>query len=46
MSFFKPYVDELLIPQLKEIIDLYDVEGVWIDGDCWAAKLDWSEEAK
>jgi len=46
VSFFKPYVDKLLILQLKEIIDLYDVEGAWIDGDCWAAKLDWSEEAK
>jgi len=45
-SFFGPYADELVIPQLKEVIDLYDVDGAWIDGDSWAAKLDWCEEAR
>ena len=31
-----PYVDELLIPQMKELIDRYDVNGFWVDGEIWA----------
>ncbi|HEX2971795.1 MAG TPA: hypothetical protein VHP11_05650, partial [Tepidisphaeraceae bacterium] len=31
-----PYVDELMIPQMLEIIDNYDVDGFWVDGDNWA----------
>ncbi len=34
------YVDELLIPQLKELAGKYGVDGVWIDGDCWATAAD------
>ena len=30
-----PYVDELMIPQLFELIDRYDIDGFWIDGDVW-----------
>lgn len=37
-----PYVDELLIPQLKELRGEYGVDGVWIDGDCWATCQDYS----
>jgi len=33
-SVFGPYVEQLLIPQLLEVITMYDVDGVWIDGDC------------
>jgi len=44
-SVFGPYVDELLIPQLKEVAAKYDLDGVWADGDCWAAQLDWSPRA-
>jgi hypothetical protein len=43
-SVHSPYVDELLIPQLKEIAD-YGVDGVWVDGDCWATVLDYSPTA-
>lgn len=32
-----PYLDELMIPQLIELIDRYEVDGFWIDGDLWAA---------
>jgi hypothetical protein len=32
------YVDELMIPQLIELIDRYQVDGFWIDGDIWAAQ--------
>ena len=33
-----PYVDELMIPQLLELIDLYDVDGFWVDGENWAVR--------
>lgn len=45
MSFFSPYVDKILIPQLKELSSEYHVDGAWIDGDCWAVELDYSEKA-
>ncbi|MCC5827858.1 MAG: hypothetical protein JJU36_00295 [Phycisphaeraceae bacterium] len=35
------YLDELMIPQLLEIIDQYDVDGFWVDGDNWASKPCW-----
>jgi len=34
-----PYVDELMIPQLLEVIQWYDVDGFWIDGDNWATTI-------
>lgn len=30
------YRDELMIPQLLELIDVYDVDGFWVDGENWA----------
>lgn len=33
------YLDELLIPQLRELIDRYDVDGFWLDGDIWAVDV-------
>jgi hypothetical protein len=44
-STFGPYVDELLIPQLKEVLGDYELDGVWADGECWGAMLDWSKWA-
>ncbi len=44
-SVFGPYVDELLIPQLKEVAAKYGLDGVWADGECWAAQLDYSPAA-
>ncbi len=44
-SVFGPYVDELLIPQLKEVTVKYDLDGVWADGECWGARLDYSPRA-
>lgn len=41
-SVFGPYVDQLLIPQLKELRDVYGVDGVWLDGECWALNRDYS----
>jgi len=44
-SVFSPYVDELLIPQLRELAGEYEVDGVWIDGDCWGTVPDYGEAA-
>ena len=38
------YCDELLIPQLLELAEKYEVDGVWVDGDCWMALTDFSLE--
>lgn len=43
-SVHSRYVDDLLIPQLKEVAD-YGVDGVWVDGDCWATVPDYSPAA-
>lgn len=44
-SVFGPYVDELLIPQLIEVARNYQLDGAWVDGECWAAQLDYSPAA-
>jgi hypothetical protein len=41
-SFFSPYLDTYMIPQLKELSD-YGVDGAWIDGECWAVEPDYGE---
>ena len=44
-STFGPYVDELLIPQLKEVFAKYDLDGAWVDGECWGTMVDYSPMA-
>lgn len=44
-SVFGPYVDELLIPMFRELVDEYQVDGVWIDGECWGLEMDYSTHA-
>ena len=44
-SRFGPYADQLLIPQLRELAGVYDVDGVWVDGECWASVPDYREES-
>ena len=39
------YVDELLIPQMLELVEKYHVDGIWIDGDCWMASPDFCPES-
>ena len=46
VGFLSAYNDQLLIPQLKELIDNYDIDGAWLDGDCWASLPDYSEDMK
>ena len=35
------YDEQLMIPQLLEIIDAYDVDGFWVDGENWAVRPCW-----
>lgn len=44
-SLFSRYADERMIPQLEEAIAKYDLDGVWVDGECWAVRLDYSKAA-
>lgn len=44
-SFFGPYADKLMIPQLRELAGDYGVDGAWVDGDCWASVPDYGEAA-
>ena len=44
-SVFGTYVDQLLVPQLKELAGDYGVDGVWVDGECWATIPDYGERA-
>lgn len=41
-SFYGEYDNKLLIPQLKELA-ARDIDGIWIDGECWAAIPDYSD---
>ncbi len=44
-SFFGPYAEKLLIPQLRELSGEYQVDGAWVDGECWASVPDYGEAA-
>ncbi len=45
-SLWSNYVTERMIPQMKEVIDRYDVDGFWVDGDCWAVWYDYGPESR
>lgn len=40
------YSEQLMIPQLLEILDKYDVAGFWVDGDNWGAKPCWCHRCR
>lgn len=44
-SFFGPYAEKLLIPQLRELAGDYGVDGAWVDGECWASMPDYGQAA-
>lgn len=44
-SFFSPYAEQLLIPQLRELAGEYGVDGAWVDGECWASAPDYGAAA-
>lgn len=41
-STFGPYVDELMIRELREVASKYDLDGAWVDGECWATNPDYA----
>lgn len=43
-SFASPYLDKLMIPELKELSSIYHVDGAWIDGECWAVEPDYRDD--
>ncbi|MCW5963070.1 MAG: hypothetical protein KIT83_03450 [Bryobacterales bacterium] len=45
-STFGPYVDALMLPQLREAASKYQLDGVWVDGECWAVRPDWGEKPR
>ena len=45
-SVFGPYVDEKMLPQLKELAGKYELNGAWVDGECWGCRLDFSSHAQ
>lgn len=45
-SVFGPYVEELMIPMFKELIDRYGIDGAWVDGECWGVEMDYSDHAQ
>jgi hypothetical protein len=40
------YDEQLMIPQMLEIIDKYDVDGFWVDGENWASLPCWCDLCK
>lgn len=44
-SVFGPYAEKLLIPQLRELAGDYGVDGIWVDGECWATVPDYGPAA-
>ncbi len=45
-SMFSPIAQELIIPQLKELRRDYDLDAVWIDGECWGVQVDYCPAAQ
>ncbi len=39
------YLDELFIPQVCELVEKYQVDGIWVDGDCWSVECDYRPES-
>jgi hypothetical protein len=44
-SFWGPYLQQQMLPQLRELAGDYGVDGVWVDGDCWSVEADYRPEA-
>lgn len=44
-SLWSRYAEDRMIPQLLEVSDKYQLDGAWIDGDCWQANPDYSPGA-
>jgi hypothetical protein len=44
-SIFGKYADDYFIPQINELSSKYHINGVWVDGECWALQPDFSAAA-
>lgn len=44
-SIFGNYADDYFIPQINELSSKYNINGVWVDGECWALQPDYSDAA-
>jgi hypothetical protein len=44
-STFSDYVTARMIPELREAATKYDLDGAWIDGECWAVQPDYHPRA-
>ncbi len=40
------YLEGLLIPQMLELIDRYEVDGFWVDGEIWAVEFCYCERCR
>lgn len=45
-SLYSAYERALMIPELEEVARNYDLDGSWVDGDCWAVTPDYCEAAQ
>ena len=41
-----PYADQLMIPQMLELVENYDVDGFWVDGENWGSAPCWCAACK
>jgi len=39
MCFNSPYLEELVLPKVRELIESYHVDGFWFDAGIWSKKL-------
>jgi hypothetical protein len=44
-SIFGNYADDYFIPQINELSRKYHINGIWVDGECWALQPDFSAAA-
>lgn len=45
-SYFSPYFERKMGPQLRELALEYRIDGVWVDGDCWGMEVDFGSACK
>lgn len=41
-----PYLEELMLPQLIELVDRYQIDGFWVDGEIWACEPCYCERCR
>ena len=46
MSPFGEYEQKLMLPEFRELIKEYKMDGAWVDGECWALAVDYGDEAQ